>query len=157
MSSYIPENRSNSVLSGRQRLYNVEKLGFRRSKNWPIKSRGVENCFVNMFTSVQSTRHIPLKLSVCQTLAARSTFFKVFWFFFAKKYSNVQKKTPRHFAQVLSVIFLDSLGSDDCSVKNLYCNKYPTFFKKSTNVDDHAEINLFAYVLMHSWAIRCYF
>ena len=53
----------------------------------------------------------------------------------------MQKKTPRHLARVLSVIFLDSLGSDEYSVKNLYCNKYPTFFKKSTNVDDHAEIS----------------
>ena len=69
----------------------------------------------------------------------------------------MQKKTPRHLARVLSVIFLDSLGFDEYSDKNLYCNMYPTFFKKSTNVDDHAEINLFAYVLMHSWAIRCYF
>ena len=51
----------------------------------------------------------------------------------------MQKKTPRHLARVLSVIFLDSLGSDEYSVKNLYCNKYPTFFKKSTNVDDHAK------------------
>ena len=24
-------------------------------------------------------------------------------------------------------------------MKNLYCNKYPTFFKKSTNVDDLAK------------------
>ena len=53
----------------------------------------------------------------------------------------MQKKTPRHLARVLSVIFLDSLGFDEYSDKNLYCNKYPTFFKKSTNVDDHAEIN----------------
>ena len=53
----------------------------------------------------------------------------------------MQKKTPRHLARVLSVIFLDSLGFDEYSDKNLYCNKYPTLFKKSTNVADHAEIN----------------
>ena len=51
----------------------------------------------------------------------------------------MQKKTPRHLARVLSVIFLDSLGFDEYSDKNLYCNKYPTFFKKSTNVDDLAK------------------
>ena len=45
--SYIPENRSNSVLSGRQRPLNVEKTAFRRSQFRPIKWHGVENFFVS--------------------------------------------------------------------------------------------------------------
>ena len=44
--SNIPENRPNSVLSGRQRPLNVEKTAFRRSQFRPIKSHSVENFFI---------------------------------------------------------------------------------------------------------------
>ena len=47
-SSYIPENRSNSVLSGRQRPLNVGKIAFRRSQFRPIRQHEVENfCISN--------------------------------------------------------------------------------------------------------------
>ena len=44
--------------------------------------------YLKLFLNVQTTRHIPSKSSVCQTLAARSTFFEIFRFFRPKIFSN---------------------------------------------------------------------
>ena len=45
---------------------------------------------LRLFLRFQTTRHIPSKFSVCQTLAARRTFSRIFSFLRPKNFTNVQ-------------------------------------------------------------------
>ena len=88
-SSYIPENRSNSVLSGKQRPLNVGKSALRRSQFWTNQTTlGRKFLYLRLFLNVQ-TANTNLQSLLSVRLWQLEALFSGFLDFFDPKITGI--------------------------------------------------------------------